>query len=191
MGRLPIGKTVEYENVDRALLCHRSVHADRDTRVPRPKPATRHSARVSYILPPRDIPRNRPGLFEGVWPSRWSVGALTYREVSIYSRTVTTDQQIEVLKALNNETRLKILGWLKEPARQFGRQEVGDFQEDGVCVSLIQKKSGLSQSTVSSYLALLTRAGLVKAKRVGQWTYYRRNEDAIRRFVDGLAATLK
>ena len=104
---------------------------------------------------------------------------------------MTTDQQIEVLKALNNETRLKILGWLKEPARQFGRQEVGDFQEDGVCVSLIQKKSGLSQSTVSSYLALLTRAGLVKAKRVGQWTYYRRNEDAIRRFVDGLAATLK
>jgi ArsR family transcriptional regulator len=103
---------------------------------------------------------------------------------------VTTDQQIEVLKALNNETRLKILGWLKEPARQFGRQEVGDFQEDGVCVSLIQKKSGLSQSTVSSYLALLTRAGLVKAKRVGQWTYYRRNEDAIRRFVDGLATTL-
>lgn len=104
---------------------------------------------------------------------------------------MTTDQQIEVLKALNNETRLKILGWLKEPARQFGRQEVGDFQEDGVCVSLIQKKSGLSQSTVSSYLALLTRAGLVKAKRVGQWTYYRRNEDAIRRFVDGLATTLK
>jgi DNA-binding transcriptional ArsR family regulator len=104
---------------------------------------------------------------------------------------VTSDQQIEVLKALNNETRLKILGWLKEPARQFGRQEVGDFQEDGVCVSLIQKKSGLSQSTVSSYLALLTRAGLVKAKRVGQWTYYRRNEDAIRRFVDGLATTLK
>jgi hypothetical protein len=30
----------------------------------------------------------------------------------------------------------------------------------------------------------------VKAKRVGQWTYYRRNEVAIRRFVDGLAATL-
>jgi ArsR family transcriptional regulator len=104
---------------------------------------------------------------------------------------MTADQQIEVLKALNNGTRLKILGWLKEPTRNFGRQEVGDFQEDGVCVSLIQQKSGLSQSTVSSYLALLTRAGLVKAKRVGQWTYYRRNEEAIRRFVDGLAATLK
>src|SRR5215207_8632392 len=104
---------------------------------------------------------------------------------------MTTDQQIEVLKALNNGTRLKILGWLKEPTRHFGRQEVGDFQDDGVCVSLIQKKSGLSQSTVSSYLALLTRAGLIRAKRVGQWTYYRRNEDGIRRFVQEFAATLK
>ena len=96
-----------------------------------------------------------------------------------------------VLKALTNETRLKILGWLKDPKRNFGYQEVGDFQEDGVCVSLIQKKCGLSQSTVSSYLALLTRAGVVKSKRMGQWTYYRRNEDAIRKFANELAATLK
>jgi DNA-binding transcriptional ArsR family regulator len=104
---------------------------------------------------------------------------------------VTATEQIAVLKALNNETRLKILGWLKDPKKHFGRQEVGDLQEDGVCVSLIQQKSGLSQSTVSSYLALLTRAGLVTAKRVGQWTYYRRNEDAIRRFVRELEAVLK
>ena len=104
---------------------------------------------------------------------------------------MTTNAHIAVLKALGNETRLNILGWLKDPKRHFGRQEVGDFQEDGVCVSLIQKKCGLSQSTVSSYLALLTRAGLVKVKRVGQWTYYRRNEDAIRRFVHEFGATLK
>jgi DNA-binding transcriptional ArsR family regulator len=32
---------------------------------------------------------------------------------------------------------------------------------------------------------------LVTAKRVGQWTYYRRNEDAIRRFVRELEAALK
>ena|SRR5215211_3127878 len=104
---------------------------------------------------------------------------------------MTATQSIAVLKALSNETRLNILGWLKEPKRHFGSQEVGDFVEDGVCVSLIQKKSGLSQSTVSSYLALLTRAGLIRAKRVGQWTYYRRNEDAIRRFVQEFGATLK
>lgn len=104
---------------------------------------------------------------------------------------MTAEDQITVLKALSNDTRLKILGWLKEPKRNFGRQEVGDFAEDGVCVSLIQQKSGLSQSTVSSYLALLTRAGLVRAKRVGQWTYYQRNEDAIKRFVQDFGALLK
>jgi len=102
-----------------------------------------------------------------------------------------TDVHIAVLKALSNEKRLKILEWLKEPERNFGHQPIGDFQHDGVCVSLIQKRAGLSQSTVSAYLALLTRVGLVRAKRVGQWTYYRRNEGAIRRFVQELGSTLK
>ena len=101
------------------------------------------------------------------------------------------DRNTAVLKALSNDKRLKILVWLKEPKRHFGHQAVGDFETDGVCVTLIQKKSGLSQSTTSSYLTLLTHVGLVKAKRVGQWTYYRRNEDAIRRFVDELGAALR
>lgn len=104
---------------------------------------------------------------------------------------MTADDQITVLKALSNDARLKILEWLKDPKRHFGRQDVGDFDTDGVCVSVIQRKSGLSQSTVSSYLALLTRARLVKAKRVGQWTYYRRDEAAIRRFVQELGTALK
>jgi DNA-binding transcriptional ArsR family regulator len=104
---------------------------------------------------------------------------------------VSPTPHLAVLKALNNETRLKILGWLKDPRRNFGHQPIGDFDQDGVCVSLIQKKAGLSQSTVSAYLTLLTRVGLVRAKRVGQWTYYRRNENAIRRFVQELGSSLK
>lgn len=104
---------------------------------------------------------------------------------------MTTDEPIATLKALSNDTRLKILDWLKDPPRQFGHQEVGDFDEDGVSVSLIQKKCGLSQSTVSAYMALLTRVGLVKVKRVGQWTYYRRDEAAIRRFTRELKALLR
>jgi ArsR family transcriptional regulator len=104
---------------------------------------------------------------------------------------MTIDEQLAILKALSNDTRLRILAWLKEPKRHFGYQEVGDFDADGVCVSVIQRKAGLSQSTVSAYLALLTRVRLVKVKRVGQWTYYRRNEDAIRRFVDDLGTTLQ
>jgi len=44
-------------------------------------------------------------------------------------------------------------------------------------VGQIQIKAGLTQSTVSEYLSTLQRAGLVKSNRVGQWTYYQRNEE--------------
>jgi len=96
----------------------------------------------------------------------------------------------DILKALGNQTRLAILEWLKNPRVHFGRQDVGDFDADGVCVSLIQRKAGLSQSTTSEYLDLLARAGLVRAKRVGPWTYYKRDDDAIRGFLDRLGRRL-
>lgn len=85
--------------------------------------------------------------------------------------------QVEVFKALSNKTRLQILNWLKEPEISFPSQGEYGF-EHGVCVGQIQLKAGLTQSTVSEYLALLQRAGLVQATRRGQWTYYKRNEAA-------------
>jgi DNA-binding transcriptional ArsR family regulator len=48
-----------------------------------------------------------------------------------------------------------------------------------VCVTHIQAKSGLAQSTVSSYMTTLERAGLVVASRIGKWTHYRRDEARI------------
>ena len=95
-----------------------------------------------------------------------------------------------ILRALDNEHRLRILGWLKNPRAHFGPQAVGDFKADGVCVTLLRRKAGLSQSTTSEHLALLERAGLVRAKRVGLWTWYRRDEAAIRRFLDALTERL-
>lgn len=90
--------------------------------------------------------------------------------------------QVSVFKALGNESRLNILKWLKEPERHFAStSEVCTSRRDkGVCVGAIQEKLGLSQSTASHYLALLEQAGLVVAKRCGQWTYYERNEAAIK-----------
>ncbi|WP_044641518.1 ArsR/SmtB family transcription factor [Risungbinella massiliensis] len=93
---------------------------------------------------------------------------------------------VEIFKALSNRTRLQILQWLKEPEVHFSSQESGDYQKIGVCVGHIQKKAGLSQSTVSQYLAMLQRVGLVTATRVGQWTHYKRNEEAIRQIVDSI-----
>ncbi|SEA42827.1 transcriptional regulator, ArsR family [Pedobacter hartonius] len=85
--------------------------------------------------------------------------------------------QVDIFKALSNKTRLLILKWLKDPALHFPEQE-RDFSEAGVCVGQIQKKARLTQSTVSEYLSLLQRTGLIESTRIGQWTYYKRNEAA-------------
>ena len=82
-------------------------------------------------------------------------------------------------RALTNGTGLEILGGLKDPEKHFPPQDEGDVHRVGVCVSSIQEGVGLSQSTVSDYLATLQRAGLVEATRIGSWTYYKRNEAAI------------
>jgi len=86
--------------------------------------------------------------------------------------------QVEIFKALSNKTRLQILNWLKDPELNFPEQQLHADFNNGVCVGQIQLKAGLTQSTVSEYLATLQRAGLVKSTRVGQWTYYQRNEEA-------------
>ncbi|MFB5677395.1 ArsR/SmtB family transcription factor [Paenibacillus terreus] len=92
-------------------------------------------------------------------------------------------EPIEVFKALSNEARLQILDWLRDPEAHFEPQGgVGvDLIETGVCVSQITTKLGMTQSTTSQYMSVLQRAGLVHATRIGKWTYYKRNEDAIQR----------
>ena len=84
-------------------------------------------------------------------------------------------------KALANPVRRDILGWLKEPGQSFPAQ--AHTLANGVCAGQIDLRSGLSQSTVSAHLATLQRAGLVSSTRVGQWIYYRRNEDVIQAFL--------
>ncbi|RVE86413.1 ArsR/SmtB family transcription factor [Sinorhizobium meliloti] len=86
----------------------------------------------------------------------------------------------EILKALAHPTRMEILTWLKEPQAHFSGQE--HPLDMGVCAGQFQR-CGLSQSTVSSHLAVLQRAGLVTTRRVGQWVFYRRNEETIAAFL--------
>jgi DNA-binding transcriptional ArsR family regulator len=83
------------------------------------------------------------------------------------------------LRALANERRLQILEWLREPRKHFREQVDGDLVEDGVCGLLIAEKLGVSQPTVSEHMRVLSAAKLVRAKRIKQWTMYRRDEDAI------------
>ncbi len=84
-------------------------------------------------------------------------------------------------KALANPVRRQILCWLKDPQAHFAQQD--HPLEIGVCAGLIDQQVGLSQSTVSMHLASLQRAELVTSKRVGQWIFFKRNEDTIQAFL--------
>jgi DNA-binding transcriptional ArsR family regulator len=81
--------------------------------------------------------------------------------------------------------------WLKDPDTHFGGYEpIADRQSDGVCVTHIQAKSGLAQSTVSSYMSTLERAGLVHRTRVGKWTHYRRDDERLAQVARAIGTTL-
>ena len=88
----------------------------------------------------------------------------------------------EVFSALASPKRLQILEWLRDPVAHFPPQRDGDLVEDGVCVIFIADKLGVAQPTATTHLQALARAGLVRSKRVGQWTFYKRDEAAIGAF---------
>jgi len=90
----------------------------------------------------------------------------------------------EIGKCLSNQTRMQILEWLKEPEEHFPPHETLGHFDDGVCVTFIQEKAGLSQSTISTYLTNMERAGLLISTRHGKWSYLQRNEEVIRLFTD-------
>ncbi len=96
----------------------------------------------------------------------------------------------DVFRALDNQRRLQILQWLKEPTTHFRPQVDGDLETDGVCGLLIAEKLGLSQATVSEHMRLLVQSGLVRAKRLKQWTFYRRDDARILEFTRALRREL-
>lgn len=86
-----------------------------------------------------------------------------------------------VLRAMANPRRLRILEWLKDPRTHFPPQLEGDLVKDGVCGVFIARKLKITQPSASEHLNLLADAGLIRAKKIKQWTFYKRNETAMRR----------
>ena len=84
------------------------------------------------------------------------------------------------IRAMANDRRLQILEWLKRPRVHFPPQIYGDLVADGVCGVLIARKLRVSQPTASEHLKVLSHAGLVRPKRIRQWTFYKRDEKRIR-----------
>lgn len=94
------------------------------------------------------------------------------------------------LRALANDKRLQILEWLKDPRAHFPPQSEGDLVADGVCGLFIAEKLGVSQPTASEHLKVLSRAGLIRGKRIKQWTFYRREESRIAQVKRAIAQSI-
>jgi DNA-binding transcriptional ArsR family regulator len=99
-------------------------------------------------------------------------------------------KNLRALQALANDRRLQILEWLKDPEAHFRPQVDGDLVKDGVCAVLIAKKLGVSQPTLSEHMRILAEAQLVQAKRIKQWTFYKRDERHIREIRKAIASEL-
>jgi DNA-binding transcriptional ArsR family regulator len=84
------------------------------------------------------------------------------------------------MRALASDKRLQILEWLKHPRKHFPPQVDGDLVKDGVCGVFIAEKLKVSQPTASEHLKILCHAGFLRAKRIKQWTFYKRDESAIK-----------
>jgi DNA-binding transcriptional ArsR family regulator len=84
---------------------------------------------------------------------------------------------LHILQALANDRRRQILEWLKNPQSQVD----GDLVRDGVCVRLIAEKLGISERTLRVHMRVLAQAKFVQSKRIKQCTFYKRDENAIRK----------
>lgn len=94
-----------------------------------------------------------------------------------------------ILKVLANPHRRLMLDWLRAPREHFPDPLPEHADLPGACATYIYEKSGLSQATVSQYLGQLESAGLVKRTRHGRWTFFNRDEDAIKDALDALKST--
>jgi ArsR family transcriptional regulator len=84
------------------------------------------------------------------------------------------------LQAIADPTRRRILQALKEKGGCSLDKQVG------LCASDIEIRMKLSQPTISHHMAILTKAGVVHAEKIGLWRWYRRNETVLRELVKNL-----
>lgn len=97
---------------------------------------------------------------------------------------------LKAIKALASPVRLEVLRLLKNPVANFPAQVDGDLLKDGVCADFIREAVGIAAATVSRHLTILAEAGLLIATRKKGWTFYRRDEQAIRHFAQQLRSEL-
>lgn len=75
---------------------------------------------------------------------------------------MTNEKIVTVFKAFSDESRVKILGLLKD----------GEM-----CGNAILSEMQIGQSTLSHHMKLLVESGIVSARKDGKWTYYSINKE--------------
>ncbi|TPW29196.1 helix-turn-helix transcriptional regulator [Martelella alba] len=95
------------------------------------------------------------------------------------------DRLAAEISALSNEKRLWILQWLKDPKTGFDRGEATSRQ--GICGQSIADRLGVTPATASVHLKILTQAGLIRAVRVGKFTYFERDDAALAALAEKIA----
>jgi len=76
-------------------------------------------------------------------------------------------EMVEILKALGDETRVRILHLV---------------QEKPLCVCEIQEILGVSQSNTSRHLIKLKSAKLIRGEKKAQWVYYSLDPDTFQQY---------
>jgi len=89
---------------------------------------------------------------------------------------LTPQHVMKITKALADPTRFRIL------------QAIANAQER--CCGDLARGFPITQATVSQHLKVLTEAGLVEARRAGQFNYYRMRRDVFDAYQRTLATAL-
>lgn len=100
---------------------------------------------------------------------------LTQRKTIVFFRCMDTDSALSALAALAHPTRL-------DAFRLLVRHE-----PEGLSTGALVEASGLTQSTFSTHLAVLSKAGLVSAEKRGRQQIQRANIDGLRQLMTFLA----
>lgn len=98
--------------------------------------------------------------------------------------SLSEKQLVFALKAVADPTRLKILRLLKQKGACSLDKSVG------LCACDIEAQVRLAQSTVSHHMAILTKAGLVHAEKLGLWMWYQRNEELLKKLGNAVSESV-
>lgn len=93
-----------------------------------------------------------------------------------YSRLMDTKHAIQMMSALAQPTRLRVASAL---AKRF---------PSGMAVGDLAKLADTPPNTMSSHLAILSRAGVIAAQRSGRMVEYSASRDALRKLAEFLTS---